>query len=219
MIIEVFGPSCAGKTSLIRGVAEIFRRYGIPVEEHDGVRCAAELECSCRPDMKLRDPRLLAWSAANRARASSEGVRQFSRSLALAKSLKRPSVVSILDEGPLKWSSTAAQGSKFPAALAHSIPKPDLAVLLDCDFEVRLARLRATGRVHARSRKDDELRERDLAKSEWNMWISDLLGLNLVRVDTSSSGDWSGHVAELVRTRFAGEVEGEGRGPIGRITE
>jgi thymidylate kinase len=219
VIIEVFGPSCAGKTSLIQGVAETLRRDGIAIEVYSGKAVRPIRNARIGLIRRFSDLRLSIWSVVNPAVADSPSGRQFSQSLALSTRLRGSGVVQILDEGPLKWSSTVGQGSKFPNTLVSCIPRPDIAVLVDCDFDVRLARLRSAGRFHARARTEDELRARDHAKREWNEWLIDRLKLNVIRVDTSSSDDRSDHVAQTVRSRFLGQAATERRGFTGGIAE
>jgi hypothetical protein len=219
VIIEVFGPSCAGKTSLIQGVVETLGRDGIPVEMYSGK--AVQPIQNARADLIRRpsDLRFSIWCAANPAVADSPSGRQFSQSLVLSRRLKGLGVVQILDEGPLKWSSTIGQGSKFPNALASCIRRPAVAVLVDCDFDVRVARLRSTGRFHARGRTEVELKARDHAKREWNEWLVERLKLNVIRVDTSSGEDRSERVAQTVQARFIGEAVTERWGFPGGIAE
>lgn len=219
MIIEVFGPSCAGKTALIHGVTQILRCDGIPIEMFSG-----KIEQPIRDSrgdflQHPRDLRLRIWFAANSAVADLPSGRQFNHSLELSKRLKDSGAVQILDEGPLKWSSTVGYNRKFPTLLASGIPRPDIAILVDCEFDVRLARLRNTGRFHARARTEDELKARDHAKREWNEWLVDRLKLNVVRVDTSSGVDRSESVAQAIRSRLSGQVAAEGRRFTGGIAE
>src|SRR5690606_28213995 len=120
----------------------------------------------------------------------------FAVSLGLAARLRRQAGVHVLDEGPMKRAATLALGSRAPQRLLRSIPRPDLAVLVTCDVEVRLDRLRATGRVHAWELTDDELRRRDERRAVGDRWVAEQGGVDVLVVDTSAGEDLSGQVAE-----------------------
>src|SRR5690606_32467207 len=105
-------------------------------------------------------PGFAAWCAVNPGRAASARGRKFALSLGLSRALHGRPGVHVLDEGPMKRAATLVRGSTAPSRLLAAIPQPGLAVLVTCDFDVRLARLRATGRDHARTLGDAELRAR-----------------------------------------------------------
>src|SRR5690606_28443368 len=78
MVIEFFGPSCAGKTSLLNGVSRVLAREDIHFENHDAER-GWKSNWDFRTDLcrGLTDPYLAWWCVLNPAKASSRGGRCF----------------------------------------------------------------------------------------------------------------------------------------------
>lgn len=104
----------------------------------------------------------------------------------------------MIDEGPLKQYATLAHRSRLPTLLARSIPQPDLAVLVECDVDVRLRRLRSSDRTHNLGQTEGELRENHRYRTWWNRWVSDALSLRTLIVDTTHGNDSSEHLATTI---------------------
>lgn len=202
MLVEFFGPSCAGKSTLISGVQHALEKDGIPVSLYHGE--AKEGGWTRTIDMArgLTHARIMLWFVLNVPQILSVEGRQFLRASGLVKRLQVANSVVILDEGPLKRISILARrDTRYSRLLIRGAPKPDLAVLVECDFNIRLQRLRAVGREFSVGTTDQELRARDLMKTKWNSRIVAELDMEVIRLDTSCGEDYSPIVAERIRHR------------------
>ena len=202
LVVEVFGPSCAGKSTLIDGLARRMAADGADLLLHDANRPGSRRAGRLHQLRGYTAPGFAAWCAVNPGRAASARGRKFALSLGLSRALHGRPGVHVLDEGPMKRAATLVRGSTAPSRLLAAIPQPGLAVLVTCDFDVRLARLRATGRDHARTLGDAELRARDELRAEGDRWVAEQLGVQLLRLDTTDGQDWSGHVARAIHERM-----------------
>lgn len=208
MLVEVFGPSCAGKSTVIADLIDGLRADGIAAEDVDGERDGPRMLRARDVVRGLTAPEILVWCLLNPSRAWSDHGRIFLRGAGSSKRLRALSrstdtgKIIVVDEGPLKRLSTLAENSRGPALLLRGTPAPDVAVLVTCDFDERLRRLRATGRSAAKSMSDTELRARDLAKARWNDRIVDRLPVDVIRLDTSSGRGASVEAMQEVRARL-----------------
>lgn len=203
MIVEIFGPSCVGKTTLIENVSSELRGNGVAVTHHSG---ATDIRSNISVAALLRglcSVRVVTWCLVNPRRAWSRTGRWFVHARGVRCRAGKGRGVAILDEGPLKVVARVAEDSRLPNLLVRSIPEPDLAVLVTCDFDVRLERMRSTGRAHAASQSDEFLAARDAAKAKWNQWACDTLQLDVVTLDTTAGEDWTSHLVTLIGDRLA----------------
>lgn len=201
MLVEVFGPSCAGKTTLISGVQQTLVRDGIRAQVYHGEGRERFWIRSMDVARGIGHPRFMLWFVLNLPQTLTREVLKFMRAAGLARRLRMGDTITILDNGPLKRTSILAKGSRYPKLLIRGGPKPDLAVLVECDFDIRLGRIRATGRPWALGTTDQELRARDLVKTEVNSRIIRELEIEVLRFDTSLDEDFSDVVAERIRDR------------------
>lgn len=203
MLVEVFGPSCAGKSTLITDIHRALEEDRFSVETHDGAEPLPRGRRLMDIARASAHPRLMLWCLLNGWRAFSHEGRIFLRSVGLSTRLRGAApIIFVLDEGPLKRVSTLAEGSCWPGLLLKGAPKPDMGILVECGFDIRLGRLRETGRSAALTQSDDELRQRDLAKTRWNQRIVAESGVDIVRIDTTSGADFTNEVAMRIRNRM-----------------
>lgn len=195
MVIEFFGASCTGKSTLIRDVAVRLGEVGIQVEVED-----TEAGRKRRSDVLrgLVDPRWAWWFVANMRVVSRFNRRRLVRSVGAARRVRERPGVLLLDEGPLKWASTVLPGSRAISVVLKALPEPALAVHVVCDFDERLDRMRDTSRSHAKGMGDDALRERDRVKGLWNDRLIRTLAAPVLRADTTGGRRWSSEVCRKI---------------------
>lgn len=106
----------------------------------------------------------------------------------------------LLDEGPVKvhkpWSLRHARGERL---LIKGLPVPDVLVIVTCDPAIRLARLRAVDRLHARTLSDAEILSRDTGDKHARRF-ADARGVPVIEVDTSSGTDNSAALRQRLRS-------------------
>lgn len=202
MIVEFFGPSCAGKTTLIADIMRRLARSGIASDLHNIESITSGISRKDDILWALRKPQLLLWRIANLRQARSRSGLRFITIIGVRERIQPSARIGIVDEGPLKRLAIQAEHSRGRKLLARAVPRPDLAVLVTCDFDKRLSRMRDAGRAHVRSVPIATLRERDRAKAQWNEWICDTLGLRILRIDTSDDQDHSETLASEIARQF-----------------
>ncbi|QJW35977.1 hypothetical protein [Cellulosimicrobium protaetiae] len=205
-VVEIFGLSCAGKSTLVAGIvsalqvrADEFRLVDIDPGDRSLDRARAVAAGYTNVDFLL-------WALVNPRVALSPRARAFAYVIAKARELHAhvgAGQIVLLDEGPLKRYATLAEGSRRPDLLYRSMPSPDLAVNVVCSFPVRLDRMRSNGRPHARGRTDEELLANHVFRSRWNRRIAAARGPDGLVVDTTRAQDASllaaGVVEEILR--------------------
>lgn len=178
VLIEFAGPSCAGKSTLISALTN---------ERADWEKCEAAAVAGCRDILwAIMAPYLTLWVLINPRLAFTAKGRQLLGAIGLVARIKRRDGVFLIDEGPIKlhqlWSLRSARGVSF---LRRAIPKPDVLVVVTCKPEIRLARLRATGRLHARALTDEEIRRRETG-DRLALQFAKERDVPIIEVDTSS---------------------------------
>lgn len=192
VVVEVFGLSCAGKSTLIANLSLALRDRVPQV-------VLVDLESDDSTPRRLADIiggftnlRFLRWALVNPRRSLTRRALGFARVSHRARKTRRvvlPGQLVILDEGPMKQFATLAEGSRRPELLQRSMIPPDVALHVECDFNTRLDRMRGSDRSHARGRSDDELRENHTFRSRWNRWLVGVVSSHTLVVDTSRNED------------------------------
>lgn len=199
MIVEFVGPSCAGKSTLVLSAWQQLLLLGVTAHRHKADRDGAEYDPSQTPAPEAD------WLAANPGILDDHRMWPLLRSVAFMRSLSGQAAVHLVDGGPIKrctyglWQVIDRCGGR--EALANWLPRPDLAVLVDCDPQVRIARVRTTNRSHARGQIDEELHARHEFALAQARWIRDELGVPMLHVDTTDCHDHGPSVAEQVVAR------------------
>lgn len=198
MIVEFIGPSCAGKSTLLRSTWKHLQLLGVTAHRHRADLDSAEYdpERDAGPETK--------WLAANPGILDNQRIWVLLRSAAYVRTLSGHAAVHLVDGGPLKHYSyglsqtMARYGGR--EALATWLPLPDVAVLVDCDPELRVERLRESQRRHAKILTDEELYARHEHSLAQARWVRDELRVPLFEVDTTHSQDHSPSLASYLTT-------------------
>jgi hypothetical protein len=164
VIVEFVGPSCAGKSTLIVSTSQHLRLLGVTARHHRADRDGAEHDPAAEPGSEAE------WLAANPGILDDHHARILLRCVAFVRSLPAGASVHLVDEGPIKRYTHTLSRYSGRELLADWLPRPDLAVFVDCDPRVRATRVRRTNRRHAQQLTDDELHarhEHSLARTRW----------------------------------------------------
>lgn len=202
MIVEIFGPSCAGKTTLADRIAEYYGRHGMPAQRVHGRR--GRRPRTLRADFLrgVAHPRMLLWLLADPRFAVTERGRLIVRATGLVRRLQDQPGVHLVDEGPLRIASAVDLG--HPQLLIKALHAPDAAVLVHCDPVVRLQRIRAEARRGAEQRSDAEIIDREERQVQACKMLAGALAAPVIEVDTTDGIDRADEViAQLDRLRCA----------------
>ena len=198
MIIEFAGPSCSGKSTLVRRLEHELTEQGYAprrvvawrTSRWDLLRAAAS-------------PRLVVWCLLNPRLVPRFALRQLLGAVAMVSRLRREQGVVLVDEGPVKLHKRRpirkARGDRL---LWRAMPAPDVLVIVTCDPQVRLARLRQEDRPHARALTDDEVLN-DVTGDHFARRFAEARHVPLVEIDTTSGADVFPALEEQLRPFFA----------------
>ena len=196
LVVEFMGMSGVGKSTLIKRTHELLTELGIEAHRHlDRVRTPVRTGDAIR---LLSDPTLARWTVSNRDYCRTEPGRLFVRSLAFLRSLHRTEGVHLVDEGPLKLGTTAVARVERAEVLVRHMPRPDVVVLVDCDPQERLARLRALNRLHTQGISDENLLARHKRGLERMRRFIDAYERPTWEFDTSGPTDHSEELAARI---------------------
>jgi hypothetical protein len=180
MLVEFVGPSCGGKSTLIRRAQAELSQAGIPCSIANGRR-------GPRPRASaVLNPHLVTWGILNPRVVMRREGRILLRSAGVAVELAHDRTLVLLDEGPLKarqrqYVRELQRGERL---LDSALPVPDLLVWVSCVVPERLYRLR-TARPEARAWTEDELTVADGEKYGAVFRFAKTREVPLWRVDTS----------------------------------
>jgi hypothetical protein len=210
LVVEVLGLSCAGKTTLVDGIAPLLQAQviGLAVVDIDPRRPMSRRHRAVAMLAGYANLAFLRWALVNPQRSLTRRALEFSYAIRTARTVHaeaRRRRITLVDEGPMKRFATLAEGSRRPDLLARSIPRPDLALHVECDFGARLSRLRTTGRSHAVRRTDAELWDNHEFRTRGNRRLLRTMGVPVLDVDTTDGryapGPAAEAIAELCRRR------------------
>ncbi|HVF84055.1 MAG TPA: hypothetical protein VM913_07790 [Sphingomicrobium sp.] len=149
-------------------------------------------------------PMFLAWCLLNPSLVPGRAARQLLGAVGRTRQARRRGGLVLLDEGPVKLHKRISlRSSRAAGLLRRGIPAPDVLVIVTCDPQVRLARLRKTGRVHAQTRTDEELLK-DASGADFAQRFAAERKVPVVEIDTSSDDNAAPRLYELLQPFLAG---------------
>jgi thymidylate kinase len=193
MIIEFAGPSCSGKSTLVRSLDGELRRAGLVPREVRAHRTS-------RADVlrALRDPRLLAWCLLNPPVVRSDEAAKLLGSIALTRRVRREGALVLLDEGPVKLHQRGPlRNARAIRLMRSAIPAPDVLVIVTCEPRERLARLRREDRPHARAYSDEEILS-EVSGDHFARRFAAARQVPVIEVDTSAAANPTPGLRELL---------------------
>ena len=199
LIIEFAGPSCSGKSTLVRRLEQELHDQGLAP-----LRVKAWRTEHTELLRAVVRPRVMAWCLLNPRLVPGFAARQLLGAMALTHRLRRGEGLVLLDEGPVKLhkrrSLRKARGERL---LWSAMPAPDVLVIVTCDPEVRLTRLRREDRPHARGLSDQDVLT-DVTGDHFAHRFAAARQVPLVEIDTSSGQDAFPTMYEQLRPFLAG---------------
>jgi thymidylate kinase len=207
MLVEFAGQSCSGKSTLIDRLERKLREQQFPVR-----KVSAWSTTRGEVLRALFDPRLLAWCLLNPHLMRGESARLVLGAIGRTRALQRKqSGLVLLDEGPIKLHKRRSlRCGRAHHLLQRALPAPDILVLVRCDPEVRLARLRREKREHADRRSDQELIA-DLSGEEIPRRFAATRAVPILVIDTTAPKDPLTSLWKLLQPVLA-----EGQGAVAR---
>jgi thymidylate kinase len=197
VIIEFAGPSCSGKSTLTRRLADEMREHGV-----DPKRIVAWTTNRRDRLGVVTNVNMLAWCLLNPHVVLRPEGRQLLGAVALTTRLRKQPGVVLLDEGPVKLHKRRAiRKTRADRLLWRALPAPDVLVIVTCDPAVRLERLRREGRTHALALSDEQVLT-DVTGDYFARRFARARKVPLVEVDTSS-GDVFPALSERLRPLWA----------------
>jgi thymidylate kinase len=198
MIIEFAGPSCSGKSTLTHSLVAALSDRSMAARRvrARGTETHELLRAVC-------DPRFVAWLLLNPHLMRQTETRLLAGAIADTRRIKRNEGIVLLDEGPVKRHKNGPlRRARADRLLWSLMPAPDVLVIVTCDPEVRLARLRQEDRPHVREFSDEEILS-ELTGDQFARRFAAARQVPVVEIDTSVGRDLVPEACALLE-RFLG---------------
>lgn len=198
MIVEFFGPSCAGKTTLASRLATHYQEHGIEAARLHARRGRPAYTLRAEFLRGLVHPKTAFWLIADPRTAATSQSRTLIRTAGFVHRTRSKQGLHLVDEGPLRIASALMQKSRRPDLLIGALPVPDAAVLVHCAPEVRLQRIHAVKRRGREARSDRTILEREERQVRDCLRLAAAIDVPVIEVDTTAGVDHTRSVAGML---------------------